>query len=167
MPTVGGEQLLALSTALKAMDRRDLSNDMLRGLRKAAKPMVVGARAAALTGLPRRGGLAELVAGANWRSATSRTGRRAGVRIIGAWTSEGRQHDLKAMNSGVIRHPVYGRFILPGGVRLSRKQWAWVAQTAGVTPLWFTEAMENFAPEIQANLVKVLDDIAHELAAAA
>jgi hypothetical protein len=165
VPTVGGEQLLGLSRALREMERKDLSNEMLRGLRKAAKPMVDGARVAALSGLPRRGGLAELVAGANWRSATSRTTRRSGVRIIGAWTSEGRQHDLKAMNSGVIRHPVYARSVLPGGVFVPRRDWAWVAQTAGVKPLWFTDAMENFAPEIQAELLTVVDEIAAKLKA--
>jgi hypothetical protein len=162
MPTTGGEELARLSAALKVMERKDLSNEMLRGLRKVARPMVDGARAAALGGLPKRGGLAELVSSANWRSATSRVAKKAGVSIIGAWSSEGRQHDLKAMNSGVIRHPVYARAFV-GTVAIPRRDWVWVAQTAGVTARWFTDAMLRFAPTINGELRKVLDDIAQKL----
>jgi len=107
-------------------------------------------------------GLAELVSSANWRSATSRVAKKAGVSIIGAWASEGRQHDLKAMNSGVIRHPVYARAFI-GTVAIPRRDWVWVAQTAGVTARWFTDAMLRFAPTINGELRKVLDDIAQKL----
>lgn len=151
--TVTGAQSLArLGRALKEQGRADLRKDLLRGVRKASKPMVPAARAAAEEWLPHSGGLAADIAGARWGVRTRLQGRGAGVRITGAWTSGGRKHDLAAMDSGELRHPVWGH------TELDRK---WVAQE--IHAGWFSDAMNNLAPEIRQELLQVIDEIARRL----
>ena len=149
----GADGLARLGRALRQAGRNDLRKELLRGVRRASKPMVPAARAAALEGLPKRGGLAADVSGAKWVVRTRLQGRGAGVRITGAWSSDGRQHDLSKMDSGVIRHPTWGR----------RGIGDWEAQTAGVRARWFSDAMNALAPEIREELAKVIDDVAQKL----
>lgn len=150
----GAEGLARLSRALKAAGRNDLRKDLLRGIRKASKPMIPAARAAAAEALPHRGGLAEEVSGAKWVVRTRLQGRGAGVRITGAWTSGGRQHDLAKMDTGLLRHPTWGHPVHgPGAI--------WVAQS--IRPRWFSDAMEKLAPEIRQELVNVIDEVAKRL----
>ena len=152
----GKEGLARLARALRDLDEKDLRLELLRGLRKASKPMVPAARAAALTGLPKRGGLAADVAGAKWGVQTRLGGQGTGVRIVGAWSSDGKQHDLAKMDSGVIRHPVWDHR------EAGRK---WEAQTAGVTAGWFSNAMQALAPEFRDEIQNVMDEITDKLAA--
>ena len=146
----GAEGLARLARAVKAAGRNDLRKDLLRGVRKGSKPMIPDARAAAAESLPHRGGLAADVAGAKWVVRTRMQGRGAGVRITGTWTSEGRLHDLSKLDTGLLRHPVYGH----------RKQ-RWQAQA--IRPRWFSDAMEALAPEIRDELLEVIDEVAQRL----
>lgn len=145
----GAEGLARLGRALKQTDRRDLRKELLRGVRRAAKPMVPAARAAAAEHLPHRGGLAAQVAGAKWNVRTRLQGRGAGIRVTGAWTSEGQQHDLSKMDSGHLRHPVYGH------------RDRWVGQS--IRPRWFSDAMNDQAPNIRSELVDVIEDVSRKL----
>lgn len=145
----GAEGLARLARALRDAGRNDLRKELLRGVRKASKPMIPAARQAAATSLPHRGGLAEEVAGAKWVVRTRLQGRGAGVRITGAWSSEGRQHDLSKMDSGLLRHPVYGH------------RAKWVGQP--IKPRWFSDAMERLAPEIRGELEKVIAEVSKKL----
>lgn len=150
----GAEGLARLSRALKAAGRNDLRKDLLRGLRKASKPMIPAARSAAAESLPHRGGLAEDIAGAKWVVRTRLQGRGAGVRITGAWSSSGRQHDLSKLDTGLLRHPVWGHPVHgPGAI--------WVGQA--IKPRWFSNAMEALAPEIREELLTVIDEVAKRL----
>lgn len=150
----GADGLARLGRALKQAGNNDLRKELLRGVRKASKPMIPAARTAAAEALPHRGGLAADVAGAKWVVRTRLQGQGAGVRITGAWTSEGKQHDLAKMDSGLLRHPVWGH------KELGRK-WAAQAIKAG----WFTNAMNGLAPEIRDQLEQVIDDISKKLEA--
>jgi hypothetical protein len=150
----GAEGLARLGRALKEAGRNDLRKELLRGVRRASKPMIPAARRAAAESLPHRGGLAADVAGAKWVVRTRLQGQGAGVRITGAWTSEGRQHDLSKMDSGLLRHPVWGHPVHgPGAV--------WVGQA--IKPRWFSDAMQALAPEIRGELSKVIDEVSKKL----
>lgn len=150
----GAEGLARLARALKQTGRNDLRKDMLRGVRRASKPMIPAARAAAEQHLPHRGGLAADVAGAKWVVRTRLQGRGAGVRITGAWSSSGRQHDLAKMDTGLLRHPVWGHPVHGAGA-------VWVAQP--IRPRWFSDAMNDLGPEVREQLEQVINEIAARL----
>lgn len=126
----GAEQLAALAKDLRAAGDKELRRELMRGLQRAGKPMKAAARTAALTELPSRGGLAELVASSRWSVTTRSAGRGAGVRVAGRGlvNASGQELDLASLNRGRLRHPVYGR------------RGAWVNQRVKVG--WFTDAME-------------------------
>jgi hypothetical protein len=144
--STGTAELARLSAALRATGRNDLRKELLRGLRNGAKPMVPAAREAALAALPKRGGLAADVAGAKWAVRTRLSGNPS-VRLTGGWAS----HDMAALDSGLLRHPVFGH----------RRRW--VSQP--IPPHWFTDAMNQLAPEFRDELLKVIDDMARRMAA--
>lgn len=85
----------------------------------AAKPIIEAARRNAASTLPRRGGLAALVAGSTFSVQRLRTGRGGGVRIRTA------DHDKRLDTQGRLRHPTYGHR-------------PWVSQQ--VKPGWFSAA---------------------------
>jgi hypothetical protein len=145
--STGTEQLKRLAIVLRATGRNDLRKELLRGLRNGAKPMVTVARGAALSALPKRGGLAADIAYANWAVRTSLSGNPR-VRLTGGWAG----HDMAVLDSGLLRHPVYGN------------RHRWVSQA--IPPHWFTDAMNQLAPEFRDELLKVIDDIARRMAAA-
>lgn len=135
----GAEQLDALAKALRHLADKDLQRELYRGLNRATKPVKDDIRKSARSTLPRRGGLAERVAKAKL-STKRRTGRAAGIRIVG--TSG---YDIDAMDRGRLRHPVHGG---P----------AWVEQR--ITDGWWTKPLEDSAPRVRKELLKVLDDLA-------
>jgi hypothetical protein len=124
----GADQLSQLARDLRAAGEKDLRRELLRGIQRAGKPLKAAARTAALTELPSRGGLAERVAGSRWAVKTRTAGRGVGVRVTGAGDL-----DLRSLNRGRLRHPLYG------------KRGHWFDQP--VPPGWFDDAMQVAADE--------------------
>lgn len=102
---VGAEKFLMLSKRLKNAGELGLRNELNKAIRVAAQPLIGQTRAAARSQLPRRGGLAELVAREPQRVQVRTGAKTAGVRIVVGKRRGGAQ----AANNGVIRHPVFGR----------------------------------------------------------
>lgn len=125
----GAEQFLALSKALKAAGRTELRKELNAELRKAGKPLIERTRAAARESLPRRGGLADLVAREPQRIQVRTGARTAGVRVVVGR----RRGGARSTNQGSVRHPVFGG-----------SQWV----TQSVTPGWFDSTLERDAPGI-------------------
>lgn len=121
----GAESLAHLARDLKAVGEKDLRRELFRGIQRAAKPLKAAARQAALDELPAAGGLAERVAGSKF-SVRTRAGRDPSVRVVGAGDL-----DLRSLNRGRLRHPVYGH----------RSRWV----DQAVPPGWFDNAMERTA----------------------
>lgn len=143
----GEEDLRRLASAYRGGERH-IRTGIRKGLQKAAKPLAEDVRDGAAGDLPSRGGLAARIAGA--RAAVSFTASaRATAVSIRLGTRE--KYDLKAMDSGTLRHPTYGR---P----------PWVAQaiTAGA----FTRPFEAGAGDVRDAVTKAvgeaLDQIAKE-----
>lgn len=134
----GADDFLALSKRLKAAGEGDLRKALNKGLREAAKPLIGKTRAAARQKLPRRGGLAALVAKEPQRVQV-RTGNSAGVRVV-VGKSRGA---AQAADRGVVRHPVFGRD-------------TFVEQK--VDPGWFSETAQDEAPAIRDDVADVLED---------
>lgn len=132
----GAEQFFRLSKALKAAGRVELRKELNKELRRAAKPLVGRTRQAALTELPKRGGLAALVAREPQRVQVRTGAATAGVRIVVGKRRGGAQ----STNAGVVRHPVFARS------DQTRKEWKWVSQK--VPGGWFDRTLERDAPVI-------------------
>lgn len=139
-------ELALVSRELKAAGDRGLQRELRRGLRNGAKPVAKAGRDAAREGLPHEGGLNDWIAdGATFSVRTNIAAAHPTVRIV-----VGRKgHDLKSIDEGVLRHPVYGH----------RDRWV----TQQVRPHVITEGMEHAAPEARAELVKALDEWARRL----
>lgn len=141
----GAQQLARLARDLKIAGRNDLRREMLRGLRQAARPAAAAIRESAREKLPKRGGLADLIAEQTHITVRSRTSaNRAGVFVI---TTD--PHDIGRMNRGILRHPVFGN------------RDVWVGQA--ITPGWWTDPLLALEPNVQREMAKVLNDVARKL----
>lgn len=136
-----------LSKALRAAGG-DLRRVYLASIRKATAPAKTAIPDSARAKLPRRGGANNYFADAlKITTRTSLSGPTATVRIV---ASDPPHHDIRGLNRGVLRHPVYG----------NRDVW----RNTKVTPWFFTEPCVALAPEcrreIAAGTNKVLAEIA-------
>lgn len=140
----GLEELQRVGQLLEEQDKK-VRRDIGKHLTKAVKPVGDEAKSHAREILPRRGGLNEWVASSRTSVRTKLTGSGANVRLVATRkTSSGKTAKLQDIDSGTVRHRVFGRN-------------QWVMQR--VRPRWFTDPAEQAAPEIQTSLLKVLDDI--------
>lgn len=139
----GAEQLAALAKRLRQAGNRDLRNELNRGLRRAARPLIADARAHARRTLPQRGGLNEVIARSKFRVSV-RTGRDPGVRIIA------KGHDARLDTRGRLRHPVFGHRDIP-----------WPEQK--ITPGWFHVPMRAGARHVRRELLKAISEVAKKI----
>lgn len=100
------EQLRRLARDLKYAGKRDLRRALYRNLNIAATPLLEDVKREAAATLPKSGGAADRVAGANYKSRVL-PGNNPGVRLTGAEVG-GAKVNLKKINAGVLRHPLFG-----------------------------------------------------------
>lgn len=144
--SVEGDGLVALQRKLKDCDKI-LTRELNKALREIGGELIPDARAAARSGLPRHGGLNERIAGAKMRVAISASKREPGVKIVVKGT------DARSSNKGLIRHPVFGKWLpnLP---------------PQKIRPGWFTDAMKQKAPRVRPKLAAALERTAEKIAGA-
>lgn len=128
-------------------DAKALRKELYAGLNRVTKPVREDMKASIGPSLPSRGGLAALVMAKASLTTSAVAGRNAGVRI----KARHRSYDLKRLNEGRLRHPVFGN------------RGVWVEQTEGVNPGFLDEAFEKSKPEIARGVQRVLDDIARKV----
>ena len=142
---IGSEQLEDIGRRLKEAGDKNLRRELLRGMNRATKPAKQAVKEAALRELPARGGLNRVIASARVSTRTRAGGRNPAVFLTG--TKSG--HDLRSINRGRLRHPVFGN------------DW-WVSQT--IPAGWWSRTLTEQGPEIRREVVNVLDDMARRLA---
>lgn len=140
----GADKLEHLAYKLKETGNKEMRRELFRAVNRATKPMRDAARHAARENLPRRGGLNEWVAASKFSTST-RTGRDVRVAVKGNKSG----HDLRALDRGRLRHPLFG----------NRSAWFTQEIRAG----WFTEAMQRESPRVGRVLLTVFDVIARDL----
>lgn len=128
-------------------DAKALRKELYAGLNRVTKGVRDDMKANIGPSLPSRGGLAALVMAKVSLTTSAAAGRNAGVRI----RARHRDYDLKRLNEGRLRHPVFGN------------RGAWVQQTAGVNPGFLDEAFDKNKPEIARGVQRVLDEIARKV----
>lgn len=138
------EDLARLGKRLRDAGRGDLRKRILRSMRAETKPVIPEIRENASTQLPRRGGLADLIAHSRMGVRTRLSSRSVGVRVVA--TSP---HDIRSLNAGRLRHPVFG------------DEDTWVQQS--VDPGWFDKPLQKRAPGIRRAITQALDETARQL----
>ena len=142
----GAAKLDAVARRLKETDNRALRKELYRGIARAGKPLKAAVRKGALEALPKRGGLNAFVAKSRTNLKPLAGKGDAVVRL----TTAKKGSDLRAINRGRLRHPVFG----------NRK--VWVTQT--VPARWFEKSVESQVDEVRKEVVKVIDDVAEKVA---
>lgn len=156
--------LLELQRRLRAAGNENIRSSMQRRVRRAAEPLKSDLQSTirnlniappprrsrpggpSPTTRPMRATIAEAI-----RISVRTTAGGAGARV---WIDRGQlPADLKGMpaaiNTGRIRHPVYG----------NRRRW--VQQTA--TPLWWDRTVRNHTPRMEREVARILDDVRRRL----
>ncbi|WP_183092904.1 hypothetical protein [Nocardioides stalactiti] len=128
-------------------DAKGLRRELFRGLNSVTKDIRGQMIEVIPAALPRRGGLAEQVAGATRASTSAKAGRYAGVSM----RFSARGHDLRTLTGKRLRHPLFGH------------RGHWFDQTAGVEPAVFTGEFDKQLPDVQRAIRGVLEDIAREV----
>ncbi|MEV2277705.1 hypothetical protein AB0I72_19175 [Nocardiopsis sp. NPDC049922] len=165
-----GREVARVAAQLRQIDAK-LPTKLRSELRKAAKVGVqrVKREAKGLPSAGKRGGTAKhphkpkqlrrTVA----RGVRARASTKMGMRIITAMPDAEQSVIPRGLDSrtrhrdGGWRHPIFPR------KGTDRADWRWVDQKGGS---WFMEPLGEMQPEVQANLRKVLDDAAAQVAAA-
>lgn len=149
--SVGGrgvQQLAALSVALKDQANRGLKNELAKSLRRATKKPIGIARQNARDRLPRKGGLAELVAGSKISTRNRITGKNPSITVVAA-----NPNNIRAVNAGKVRHPVFGR------------ETNWTVQT--VPAGWWSDAWKEGGPDAKREVAAALRETSRKLGRAA
>lgn len=150
----GTDDLQRVADALKEAGDKDLQKQISGALRGEAKPLGLRVLRRGAEEMPHRGGLSERVAGGSIGVSSALRGRVASVSVI----LRNKGVDLKAMDAGILRHPVFGR------ADRTRKDWAWTRQSVPAGA--FRRAFEAEAAEVREKAVKaaqgVLDDVARK-----
>ena len=148
----GTDDLQRVADALKDAGEKDLVKAVSGALRGEAKPLGERVLRRGAESMPHRGGLSERVAGMGKVGVSSALrGRIASVSVI----LRNKGVDLKAMDAGVLRHPVFAQ---------ADRSRVWVRQSVPAGA--FRKAFDAEAAEVQAKAVKaaqgVLDDVARK-----
>lgn len=145
----GSDKLGALSEALRRYGTVGLEKELYDGITRAVEPLVAAVKKSLKGHLPDR--YAEAVATSLVERAVRLTGSNPGVRLTAsAKNVRGKQRDLVSLNKGRLRHPLYGN-----------REW-WYDQD--VKKGFWDEPLADASDEVRKELVKVLDNIAEELA---
>lgn len=145
----GSEKLGALSEALRRYGVTELEGDLYKGIVKSVEPLVQAVKTSLKDYLPDR--YAEQLAASLVDKAVRLAGSNPGVRLAAtAKTPRDKQRDLKSLNRGRLRHPLYGN-----------RGW-WYDQD--VKKGFWDEPLIDASAAVERELIKVLDNIAKELA---
>ena len=146
----GAEHFRVLAKALRQLGEKDLRTELYRGINRAVKPLTADVKARTGYFLPTRYAL-ELSKSLRVRART-RAGRNPGVALVGkAKTKRGKERDLRSLNRGRLRHPLYG----------NRQYW----YDQAVSPGWWDDPLIEGSDAVRDEIVTVIDDIGRKLSA--
>lgn len=139
------QQLTEMGQLLHQFNDREFKRKLSNEVRKAARPSGDEAKQAALRVLPKHGGLNKFVATSRTTVRTTTSGKNVGVRL----TASKKGHDLRSIDDGFVRHPIYG----------DRSRF--VSQRVPVG--WFTLAVQKSGPAVQKAVVDAIGKALTEL----
>jgi hypothetical protein len=137
----GAQDFARLSARLREVGDKGLRRELYKGLNAAAKPAKAAIKPNIRARLPHRGGAGDFVASTLRVTQSNRGGQNPAVII---WSKS--NHNIRAINRGQLRHPVYG----------NKKVWA----NTAVEPDTFTEPIESRASQMRQDMEKVIKVVA-------
>jgi hypothetical protein len=146
----GADEFARLSRQLKEAGQKGLQREFTQAISRSVKPLKAELPASARTHLPRRGGLAERVAGSRIGFTRRTSGRGVGLRVQAK-----NAYHLAQMDKGFVRHPVFKRR------GEESRSFVWVTQR--VIPGWFTDPTDAAAPRIRREVLRAMDDVARKI----
>lgn len=151
----GAVRFRAAARALNDNPDRALKRELYKEFRRVGQPLGKQIIAEGSAELPHRGGLADRVAAAKLAQSNSTSGRTVGVtlRFKTLPNAAGQSYDLKTMDEGEIRHPVFAR---PG----VKKVW----RVTHVQPGAFTKPFEAGKDEAAEAVITAMETVAAEIA---
>jgi len=150
----GGEKFARLAQHIRILESKEFKKDLYSGINRAIKPVRADVKAHIPDYMP--SGYAPTLVKAFRLSSTKRAGRDPGIRLTGSAKGKKEKRRVGPLDRGTLRHPTFGRKETKSGKSL------WRDQT--VKHGFFTTQIEKNAPTVRKNLVKVLDDVAAEIA---
>jgi hypothetical protein len=155
----GAVQLRDVARAIRTAERADLRKEMLRALRTATKPLATAIREGIPASVP--SGYAAVLLPATRVTTKTKTSGWPAVTVTAMAKGRKDERDLRAVNAGKLRHPVFGRIRrtrrTPGG-----KSMPWVLQR--VPGGFFDRAVEGHADDVRDAIGEALDVIAEQIA---
>lgn len=157
----GAAKLRKLAAQFRREGNKDLSREMSRAVSNAIEPIRRTVRASASEVMPAEGGYKAVFD----KSLKFRTSQRGGentaqVQLITYASGKDERRDIRALDKGNLRHPIFGRS-RPGrhkGERVANP-WAVTKIRAG----FFKRGTDNAMDEVEKNLIQVADDFTRRL----
>jgi hypothetical protein len=157
----GSAQLRHVAAAIKAAGDKTMGREMSAGLRRAVKPLQEAIRDSADETLPKAGGYAaEFTRSMRFRTATRAGGRTAAVRLTTFSDGTKERRDIRRLEAGQLRHPVYGRSRPLRNRQRVPNPWAVTTIEAG----FFQRGTDKAAAVVEKEMLTVLDGLAARIA---
>jgi len=144
-------QLADFAADCRHAGEKDLPKLMRKGVRAAAKPLGEGMKRNASRKLPKSGGLAALIASSRISTKIKTSRRAASVSVEMKKPKAKGLVDLKSINRGRIRHPLFG----------DRGEWF----NTETSPNLITGGLEPEIDQATREIEKVVGELASKLAA--
>lgn len=158
----GASQLRQVAAQIRATGDRGLGQQMSRALAKATNPVREEIRVSAADTMP-SGYQETLTKSLRFRTSVRAAARQASVRLITTGAGKAERRDVRALEKGDLRHPVFRRSRrITRGVRAGSIQlnpWTITKIRAG----FHERGTDKAADAAERELTKVLDDFASRL----
>jgi hypothetical protein len=157
----GAATLHRVAAKMRAEGNKDLAREMGEALSKATDPIRTKIRESAAQTMPREGGYeAAFSKSLRFRNARKTQGASATVTLTTYADGTSERRDIRALEAGNLRHPVFGRS-RPGARKGERvaNPWSVTSIRAGFHKRGTKDAMD----EVQKKMESVIQDFAHKL----
>lgn len=157
----GAASLHRLAAKMRAEGRKDLLQEMTSALVKATDPLKVRIREEASAVMPAGGGYkAVFDKSLGFRVQRRGASAEADVTLTTYGRGKGERRDLKALNRGNLRHPVFGRS-RPGARKGERIANPW-AVTSIRSKFW-DRGVQNAGADVEKQMTTVIEEYARRL----
>lgn len=144
----GSARLHVLAAQIRAAGQKGLGQEMAKALNTAATPLQASVREESARTLPR--GYAPVFSESlRFRTALRTAARTASLRLTTYADGKRQRRDIRAINQGLVRHPLFGR----------RTRW----YVTRVQPGFFDRGTRDAADQAEKKMLTVLDDFAERL----
>ena len=157
----GSLELRRLADQIRVTGDKGLGKEMAAGLRQVAKPVQTAVRESATATMPKRGGYAEaFTKSLRFRTALRNAKRDAFFRVTTFADGVGQRRDIDALEAGILRHPVFGRYRRRKGGGRHPNPWAVTKVQAG----FHERGTKDAAARAEREMKDVIGDFAERLA---